>query len=823
MINEQLTFHSARRVLAARHIMEILRQDLLYGLRVLVKRPGFMLVASLTLALGIAANTTIFSLIDGVLLRGLPYPQPDRLLSLWTSYPASNGQPDIFSPPNYLDVAERSRTLEAVGGYDGANFAFAGDGQPESIPGLRMSASMSRVLGVMPQLGRWFTPEEDDSGQEVVVIGDALWRNRLGADSQVRGRSIMLNDRSRVIVGVLPPGVGFPTPINQVYSPITFGPADRQGRGNIFLNVAARMRPGVTIAAAEAELRTIASALAQSYPDANGGIHMGADSLQSSLVGNVRPMLIVLWAAVVFMLAVGCANVANLLLAHAAGREREFALRRSLGATNWRIVRQLLTESITLAGVGGALGLAIGAWAVPAMASRLPLSFPHLREIGLDARVLWFTFAVSLLTGVAFGLAPALGSARRDLSRSLREGSAGTGRGMGHRRMGRVLVVGEVAVVLILLVGAGLVLRSLARLSAVDPGFRTRGLIAWQLFLPPVRYPDAASQRTFYRNMLEQVSSLPGVQSAAIAQPLPFGPVDIVTDTGFAIGGRPLPSPDQRPQALIARVSPTYFATMGIPVRRGRVFGDQDGPASQIVVISEALARRHFAGQDPVGQRLLLGRQQFEMQIVGVVGDVKHINLRADLRPEFYLPMSRFTSPGAGLVVRTTADPAAFLPTLQRRVWMLDSAIPANMAAPVERLLYTSLAPARIATVLLAAFAAITLVLGLVGVFGVLSYSMRQRTREIGIRLALGASQSEVLRIVMGEALGLALAGVIIGTVAAMVLSRYLQSLLFGVNAIDPATYAVAVIAVPCAALMAAWQPARRAMRVDPATSLRAE
>jgi len=803
--------------------MDTLSQDVTYALRVLVKRPGFTLIAALTLALGIAANTTIFSLIDGVLLRPLPYPQADRLLSLWTSYPASNGQPDVFSPPNFLDVAARSRTLEAVGGYDDASFALAGSGQPESIPGERMSASMGRVLGVAPQLGRWFTAEEDESGQAVAVVSDSLWRNRLGADPQALGRTLLLNGRAFVVVGVLPPRVGFPSILTQIYAPISFSPDDRQSRGNVYLNVAARMRPGVSVSTAQAELRTIAAALAQQYPNVDAGIQMGADPLQSSLVGNVGPILVVLWAAVAFMLAVGCANVANLQLAHAAGRQREFALRRSLGATNGRIVRQLLTESVVLAGIGGVLGLAIGAWAVPAMAAQLPSAFPRLRDVGLDARVLWFTFAISMLTGVLFGLAPAVGSARRDLARSLREGSAGAGRGVSHRRMGRVLVTGEVAAVLILLVGAGLVLRSLVRLSAVDPGFRTRGLIAWQMFLPPARYTNAPAQRTFYRNVLEQVASLPGVQAAALAQPLPFGPVDIVTDTGFAVAGRPLPAAGQSPQALIARISPTYFSTMGIPLRRGRGFTEQDGETSQSVVISEALANRYFAGQDPVGQRLLLGRQRLEMQIVGVVGDVKHINLRADTRPEFYLPLARFTPGAAGLVVRTSMDAAALLPALQRRVWTVDSSIPANLAAPLERVLYGSLAPARIATMLLAVFAGITLVLGLVGVYGVLSYSVRQRRREIGIRLALGASQREVLRMVLGEALGMAMAGVTIGIASALLLSRYLESLLYGVKPADPATYAVAALAVPCAALLAAYQPARRATRVDPASSLRSE
>ncbi|HEV3198179.1 MAG TPA: ABC transporter permease [Bryobacteraceae bacterium] len=803
--------------------MDTLRQDLQFALRVLRKKPGFTLVASLTLALGIAANTTIFTLIDGVLLRPLPYPEASRLLTLWTSYAVSNGQPDVFSPPNYFDVAARSRTLEAVGAYDDMNFALAGAGQPENIPGERLTASMSRVLGVSPQLGRWFTAAEDESGDAVVMLSDAIWRNRFGADSEVLGRSVVMNGRSFLVVGVLPPHVGFPSISTHLYVPMRFSPDEKQGRGNVFLNVAARMRPGISLATAEAELRAIARGLAQEYPGTNAGIQMGAISLQETFVGNVKPMLLVLWAAVAFMLAVGCANVANLLLAHAAGRQREFAMRRSLGATNTRLIRQLLTESVTLAGVGGAIGLAMAAWAVPAMASRLPANFPHIRDVGLDARVLWFTFGISMLTGVVFGLLPAMGSVRRSLSQSLREGSAAAGSGMAHRRLGRVLVVGEVAVVLVLLIGAGLVLRSLARLSAVDPGFRTRGLIAWQIFLPPVRYPDVPAQRAFFRNVIDQVESLPGVQAAALVNPLPFGPVDIVSDTGFAIAGRPSAAPDQRPQALVTRISPTYFSTMGIPLRRGRAFDARDGATSQVVIISDALAARYFAGQDPVGQRLVLGRNHLEAEIVGVVGDVKHINLRSNVRPEFYLPLARFTVGSAGLLVRASGDANAILPAVERRVWTVDSSIPANLAAPVERLLYASLAPDRIATLLLAVFAGTTLLLGLVGVYGVLSYSVRRRTREIGIRLALGASTRGVLRMVLGEALGLSLAGVTAGLIAALVFSRYLNALLFGVTAVDTATYVVVSLSVPCAALLAAWYPAHRATQVDPSTSLRSE
>jgi putative ABC transport system permease protein len=804
--------------------MDTLRQDLVYAIRVLIRKPGFTAIAVFTLALGIAANTSIFSLVNGVLLRPLPYPHPDRLVNLWTSDAESHGAHDIFSPGNFLDLQARTQSLEAVGAYTEASFTLSGAGQPEYFPGIQMTASTSRVLGISPQLGRWFTPEEDDGNQAVMVISNSLWRSRFGADPKILGRTFELNGRVYTVVGVLPPSVGYPSLLTQIYAPLNFTPDDRASHGSIYLNAIARIKPGVSLSAVRAELRTLAAGLASAYPDADAGLVIGADSLQQSLVGNVRDMLIVLWAAVAFMLAVGCANVANLMLTHAAGRRREFAVRRSLGATDLRLVRQLLTESLVLALTGGVLGLAVAWIALPAMASQLPAGFPQVRELGMDSQVLWFTFAISLLTGVLFGLAPAAGAARRSLAEAIREGGDRGGSGMAHKRAGRALVIAEIAAVLVLMVGAGLVLRSLVRLSSVNPGFQPRGVVAWQMFLPPSRYPNAAAQRTFYRSVLEQVRSLPGVQSASFAQPLPFGPVDLVNDGGFAIAGRPIPKPDQRPQSLIARAAPEYFATMQIPLLRGRVFAAQDGVNSPPeVMISDTLARRYFAGQDAVGQHLLLGRQNLSCEIVGVVGDVKHNNLRSAIRPELYLPFMRLTPAGAGLVVRTAGDPGALLPSLQRRVWSLDGNIAANLAGPVDRFLYASLAPARVATVLMTSFAGITLILGLVGVYGVLSYVVRQRTREIGIRLALGAPPSGVLRMVLGEALGMSIAGVVVGTALALPLTHDLNSLLFGVTGADPLTFIAAAVTVPCAALLAAYQPARRATRIDPALSLRSE
>jgi putative ABC transport system permease protein len=799
--------------------MAILFQDLTYALRMLVKRPGFTTMAVFTLGLGIAANVTIFSLISAVLLRPLPYPHANRVVSMWTSYPASNGQPDIFSPPNYLDIAGRAKSFEAVGAYNPFSFTIAGNGEPEFIPGVQMTASMGRVLGVEPQIGRWFTQEEDDTRRAVVLLSDSMWRNRFGADREVLGRSLVLNGRSFTIIGVLPPGTGFPSLLTQIYAPISFSPEAKSdnNRGNVFLNVVGRMREGVGLGTAQAELRALASTLAAQYP-LNHGISMGALLLQESVVGNVRPLLLVLWAAVAFMLAVGCANVANLLLAHAATRQREFALRRSLGATSALLIRQLLTESATLAGIGGLFGLVLAGWGVPTILAHLPKNFPQLREVALDRQVLWFTVGISLLTGVLFGLMPAIQSSYRDLAQSLREG-----RGSRRRRANQLLVAGEIAAVMILLVGAGLVLRSLVRLSNVDPGFHSERVIAWQLFLPPARYPNLESQRAFFRTVTEQVETLPGVQAVGLAQPLPFGPIDIVADTGFRIAGRPDVSPDQMPQALITRADAGYFSTMRIPVRSGRVFTARDGETSNAVVISEALARRYFAGEDPIGHHLLLGRRRLDAEIVGVVGDVKHISLQSDARPEFYLPLANFTPGSAGLVVRASSAAAPMLPILEHRIWSIDNTLAGNLAVPVESLLYASLAPTRLATILLGSFAVATLVLGLIGVYGVTSYSVRQSTREIGIRLALGASTREILKMVLGEALALTVVGLFAGLAASLLLQRYMTTLLYDVSGFDPLTYSAVAASVTLAVLAAAYPPAARATSIDPATSLRVE
>jgi putative ABC transport system permease protein len=600
--------------------MDKLIRDLAFSFRVLLRRPGFTIVAMLTLAIGIAANTTIFTLINGVLLRPLPYPHSDRLMSLWTSYPAARGQRDIFSPPNYLDVAQRSKTFESAGGYSQASFTLAGanNGEPEYVPGINMTASMSAVLGVEPRLGRWFTPREDEAAEAVAVLSDSLWRRRFAGDPSAVGRTLLLNGRSFRVIGVLAPYAGFPSAQTQIYTPISFTP-DARGplsRSNVFLNVVGRLREGVNAAAAEADLGSIAAALA-SESTMNVGIQMGAISLQESIVGNVRPTLLALWAAVAFMLAVGCANVANLLLTHAAGRQREFALRRSLGATPGRLIRQLLTESILLAGFGGLLGFLLQAWATPTVVAHLPPNFLQAGELGFDPRILWFSGAISMLTGVLFGLMPAVSFARVELAQSLRAGERGGG-GMAQRRLGRFLVIGEVAAVLVLLIGAGLVLRSLGRLSAENPGFRSRDLIAWQMFLPPARYPDADAQRSFYGRVVEQAQSLPGVRSVGLAQPPPFGPINLVADSSFRIAGRPDPAPDQMPEGLITRASAGYFETMGIPVHRGRVFTAQDTETSNAVVISEMLRRVYFGNEDPIGQHLLLGRRRVEVQVVGV-------------------------------------------------------------------------------------------------------------------------------------------------------------------------------------------------------------
>ncbi|HZI17771.1 MAG TPA: ABC transporter permease [Pyrinomonadaceae bacterium] len=804
-------------------------QDLRYGLRTLAKNPGFTAVAVIALALGIGANSAIFSVVNTVLLRPLPYKDPDRLVVVWEDR-SKNGYPrDTPAAGNYVDWRDQNQVFEGMAAVANQSFNLTGSGEPERIDGRNVSAGLFPLLGVEPQLGRGFLPEEDQPGAgRVVVLSHGLWQRRFGADPSIVGRELTLNGVSHTVVGVMPAGFQFPTPEDQLWVPIAFTSQEAANRGRHYLQVFARLKPGVGMEQAQAEMNTISARLQQQYPNTNTNVGAAIVPLHEQLVGDIRPALLLLLGAVGFVLLVACANVANLLLARAAARQKEVALRVALGANRARLLRQFLTESVLLALLGGAVGLLLALWGVNLLRAFMPEGVSQARAVAVDARVLGFTLLVSVLTGLAFGLVPALQASRFNLNETLKEGGRDAA---GGRRGGRVrsaLVVMEVAVSLVLLIGAGLLINSFLRLRSVDPGFHTENLLTMKVVLPQTKYPDQARRTAFYNELLERVRSLPGVKSAAVATNLPL------TFKGNAIGvsieGQPDPGPGQRPSVVTRVISPDYFRTMGIQLSQGRQFGDHDRVDSPAVaVISETAARRFWPGEDPLGKRLTPGAAASAdpddwITVVGVARDVRQFELDAEPKPQMYLSYQQasFFEP-RDLVVGTEVEPLSLAGAVRQAVWSVDRDQPVSDIRSMEDILSASVARQRFSTLLLAVFAGVALVLAAVGVYGVMSYTVAQRTREIGIRLALGAQRRDVLRLAVGQALRLVLIGVAVGLAGALMLTRVMSSLLYGVSATDPATLIAVPLILAGVALLASYIPARRATRVNPLIALRYE
>jgi len=803
--------------------METLAANLKYASRILLRNPGYACVAILTLALGIGANASIFSVVNAVLLRPLPYAEPERIVGVWTSDISRNVTMDTFSPPNFLDVAERSHSFEAITAWRYWGFDFTGEGEPERVTAALVSPAFFAVMGVPPALGRALRPEEDAPGRDtVVVIGDGLWRRRFGADPGIVGRSILLSGRSFVVVGVMPEGFEFPRRA-QAWAPIAFNEMQRQQRGASFIDVLARLKPGVDILQAQAEMTTISAGLAADFPGENTGMGISLLGLREQIVGDVRLSLLVLVGAVAFVLLIGCGNLANLLLAAATVRQREFAIRAALGASRRRLAGQLLTESLLLAILGGGLGLLLALWGVDLLVAISPDDIPRLNEVSLDGRVLLFTMSLSVLTGFLFGLAPAFSSARADLQSTLKDSGRGVGPGRG--RMRSALVSAEVALVLVLLVGAGLLLRSFSRLRTESPGFTPDHVLSLQIFLPQARYTDDAARRHFHDAFLEKLNALPGVISAASASPAPFSAVPMVIDYGFHVVGRPVPPPGQEPIAIYNRVSPGYFGTIGTPLLRGREFTQRDDErASRVAIVSDGMAKRFWPGEDPIGRTFVVGtRQPITYEIVGVAGDVKRMTLTAAMPPEIYVPFAQSTIGRLEFLVRTEGRPAEMAAAVKAQMWSVDKDIPANYLNTMDQLIQGSLAQPRFNAALLAAFAGLALILAMVGLYGVIAYSVSQRTREIGVRMALGAQRADIFRNVLAHGMTLTLAGIVAGLGAALALAGFLSGLLYGISALDPATYAGVTTVVILVALAACYLPARRATLVDPMVALRAE
>ncbi|MCI0658091.1 MAG: ABC transporter permease, partial [Acidobacteria bacterium] len=798
----------------------LLWQDLKYALRNLRNSKGFTAVAVTALALGMGANTALFSIVYAVLLRPLPFPQAGRLVAVWEDHQKRGGpEREWTNPANFYDWADRSHSLEAMFALDGWGPTLTGEGDPERIAVARVTQGMFDTLRVTPQSGRAFTAAEDQPGGErVVLLSQGLWKRRFGGQASLVGRSIQLNGNPFLVVGILPEG--FKVPMIPDTEAITPMQARRDGRGNAYIRVVARLKEDTTRDVAQAEMNHIAAGIGKEHPDTNADVGIVLVGLQEELAGPARPALLVLMGAVGLVLLMACANVANLLLARASARRKEIAVRIALGAGRGRLVRQLLTESVLLSAAGGLGGLFLAVWGVAALKTGLPEGFAQQFSVSLDRWVLGFTALLSVLSGIIFGIVPALQASRPNVSEQLKEGGRSAAGVAGHGRMRHALAAVEVGLSLMLLVGAGLLLKSFATLVSENPGFDVRNLVKLDLLLPPVKYPDPAQAAAFYERLVESVRGLPGVSAADVTTSTPFA--DSNSDTGFRIEGRPEPPPGVRVAAWYRQVSTDYLKTMGIPLVRGRLFDSRDSAqAPRVVLINESMAREYWPGENPVGKRI--GSTTKWREIVGVVGNVRHFGLDGQEPPAMYLPVTQVPSPGMTLVVRSKAEPASVIAAVRRAVWSMDRDLAPADVGTMEREIRGSLADRRFTLLLIGLFAALALVLAVVGVYGVTAYSVSQRTHEIGVRMALGAQKGHVLKLVLRQGLLLTGAGVIPGVFGALALTRVMKGLLFGISPTDPATFAWVVTLLFAVSASACYVPARRAARMDPVRALRNE
>ncbi|HKP86789.1 MAG TPA: ABC transporter permease [Blastocatellia bacterium] len=803
--------------------MENIIQDLRYGIRVLAKSPTFTAVAVIALALGIGANTAVFSVVNTVLLKPLPFKEPDRLVMMFGASLETGRGGGSVSPPDFLDYREQNQVFERYAAYTsgGGAFSLTGAGEPERLQGTSVTEGFFETLGIVPSLGRTFSPEEERQGNDqVAIISNGLWQRRFGSDGDIINKTIQLNDRSFTVVGVMPAGFQFPREV-EIWIPITFGVRQTSVRRFHFLRPIGRLKPGVGIEQAQAEFTSIARRLAAAYPESNRDYGARLISLTEQTVGDMRQPLLVLGSAVAFVLLIACANVANLLLARASARQKEVAIRAALGATRARLARQMLTESIILALAGGTLGLLVAWWGIAALVTLSSDNIPRVKEIGLDGRVLGFTLLVSLITGIVFGLIPALQSSRADLNETLKEGGRAAATAMGQW-VRRALVVFEVAIALFVLIGAGLMVKSFLRLSEVDPGFKPANVLSMRIGLTQGRYPDPPRRIAFFQQLIHRIEALPGAEAVGTISHLPMSGQQ--EDTRFSIEGKP--DDPANPTYANARVaSPDYFRALSIPLLKGRYFTDQDSMnAPRAIIISNAFAEEFFPGEDPVGQHLSIDvGEPWKGEIVGVVGDIRHNGLAVEPWREMYVNQYQTPLAEMNLVVRATGNPAQLTPAIRGEVQALDKDVPVHNVRTMDDLVSESVARPRFRTLLLAIFAAIAMTLAAVGIYGVMSYYVTQRTHEIGIRMALGASSADVMRMIVGQGMALALSGVGLGLVGAFLLTKLISSLLYQVSASDPVTFAVISSALVAVALLASYVPARRATKVDPLVALRYE
>ena len=806
--------------------MNTLFQDLRYAIRLMIKSPGFVTAAVIALALGIGSNTAIFSVVNGVMLRPLPYEAPDRLMVISETNPQQGEEDFNVSYPNFMDFKQQSNSFEQMSAMRFATLTLTGGEEAERIPTALVSSDLFSLLRVKPSLGRTFLAEEDrPGGDQVVIISHSLWQRRFGSDPEIISKPLTLNGETYTVIGVMPAGFEFPS--EEIGMWLALGPlADTtpmKNRAVHFLNVIARLNPGVTRQQALTELETIAGRIQQQHAEADPGHGVGITSLHAEMVGDVRPALLVLLGAVAFVLLIACANVANLLLARAWARQKEIAIRAALGAGRGRIVRQLLTESALLAVTGGAIGLLLALWGVDLLVNNLPDYVPRAKEIAIDRKVLGFTLSLSLLTGLVFGIVPTLRLSKTGLSESLKEGGRKSGGGFGRNRARSVLVISEVALSLVLLIGAGLMIKSFWRLAQVDPGFRPENLLTMTVSLPDVNYPETEQVISFYQQLPQRLEALPGVKSVSAVNSLPISGGD--SHGQLTIDGRPFP-PGEAPAASYRRVLPNYFRAIGIPLLRGREFDERDkGDDPKVVIINEEMARRYWKDSDPVGSRIKVGPAENEpwLTVVGVVGDVRNVGLEAGPSLATYEPHPQRPWSTMNVIVRTEGDPVNLAAAVRDGIRAIDRQLPISNISTMDQRISRSVAPQRFNMFLLGVFAALALMLAGVGIYGVMSYSVTQRTSEIGVRMALGARPGDVLRLVVGQGMMLTLTGVAIGLVAAFALTRVMGSLLFGVSATDILTFFIVSVLLTGVSLAACYLPARRAAKVDPMTALRYE
>ncbi|MGI8732777.1 MAG: ABC transporter permease [Pyrinomonadaceae bacterium] len=807
--------------------MQTLRQDLRYGVRMLTKNSGFTVVAVLALTLGIGANTAIFSVVNSVLLRPLPYSEPGRLVQLWEVDARKKTSEMPASYPNFADWRDQRNTFEEVAAYSDWTFNLTGTGEPERIRSAIISPAFFSTLGIKPIRGRIFLSGEDERGKDLVaVISESLWRRRFDSDPNIVGRSLNLDDKSFTVIGVIARGVQAPLLSDEIelWAPLShgFGFTDRDSH---YLNVVARLKPDATLQQAQADMNTIAGRLEQQYAESNKGRSVRVVSLNEQIVGDFRTSLFVMLGAVVFVLLIGSANVANMSLARATARQKEMAIRTALGAGRWRIVRQLLTESVLLSLLSGTLGLLVAIWGIDLLVALSPADLPRVREVTIDLRVLAFTLAVSLLTGILFGLLPALQASRPNLNERLKTGGGSATGGTNRQRLRGFLVIAEIALSLVLLVGAGLLIRSFLRLQAVNPGFNPTNVLTMQIDLSGPKYKTGAQVIAFHNQLLERLKQLPGVQHASTRSFVP-----IANDASFAylrfnVEGRQ--ADDSAPAAFYNGVSPEYFQTMMIPLLKGRGFSERDVRGSQnVAIVNGTLARRYFGSEDVMGKRISVEDKPKEedwITIVGVVGDTKPRELRSEPVAELYMPYGQQPERGMSLMIRYLEGGTGVAAAVRNEVLALDKDQPIYSIRTLESVLSESVAGPRFRMLVLGIFAGMALILAGVGIYGVISYGVSQRTREIGIRMALGAQATDVLKLVVKGGMMLVLIGVALGLAGALALTRLLSTLLFAVTPTDAATFATVSVGLIVVALFACFIPARRATKVDPLVALRYE